>query len=204
MTAWRNRIVGHGTEAPDQLLAHPKNWRVHPKAQQEALRGVLEEVGWVQDVVVNQRTGHVLDGHLRVQVAMQREEAEVPVIYVDVSEAEEALILATMDPLSALAVADKVKLDEILRDAPSCSSAVQEMLSQLAEDNGLISHDETEDAQEQWAPGIVYQFNLVFDDENEQSTWFRFLKWLKSRCDGETHGARLAEFAESAMASEGQ
>jgi hypothetical protein len=26
---------------------------------------VLDKVGWVQDVIVKQRTGHVVDGHLR-------------------------------------------------------------------------------------------------------------------------------------------
>lgn len=36
-TAWKNRIVGEGLEAPDQLLAHDKNWRIHPKHQQDAL-----------------------------------------------------------------------------------------------------------------------------------------------------------------------
>ena len=66
MTEWRNRITGHGQEAPDQLLANPRNWRVHPKAQQEALAAVLDQVGWVQDVIVNQRTGHVVDGHARI------------------------------------------------------------------------------------------------------------------------------------------
>src|SRR6266704_2927845 len=34
---WRNRIVGHGEEDPEQLLANPKNWRIHPKNQQDAL-----------------------------------------------------------------------------------------------------------------------------------------------------------------------
>jgi hypothetical protein len=38
-TAWRNRIIGSGQEAPDQLLANPANWRIHPKAQQDALAG---------------------------------------------------------------------------------------------------------------------------------------------------------------------
>ena len=32
-SAWRNRITGSGEEAPDQLLANPANWRIHPKAQ---------------------------------------------------------------------------------------------------------------------------------------------------------------------------
>lgn len=59
--AWRNRIVGEGMEDADQLLANPRNWRIHPKAQQDALEGVLREVGWVQRVIVNQRTGFVVD-----------------------------------------------------------------------------------------------------------------------------------------------
>lgn len=57
--AWRNRITAHGTAAPDQLLANPRDWRIHPKAQRDALAAVLDQVGWVQDVIVNQRTGHV-------------------------------------------------------------------------------------------------------------------------------------------------
>lgn len=37
-STWRNRITVSGEEAPDQLLANPANWRIHPKAQQ-ARRG---------------------------------------------------------------------------------------------------------------------------------------------------------------------
>src|SRR6266705_1108793 len=102
---WRNRIVGHGEEDPEQLLANPRNWRIHPKAQQDALAGVLAQVGWVQDVIVNQRSGFVVDGHARVAIAISAGE-RVPVVYVDLSDEEEALILATIDPLSAMAVTD--------------------------------------------------------------------------------------------------
>jgi hypothetical protein len=48
--AWRNRIVGTGEEAPDQLVANPANWRTHPGPQRDALRGSLSTVGWVQQV----------------------------------------------------------------------------------------------------------------------------------------------------------
>ena len=44
-STWRNRIVGYSEEEPDQLLANPSNWRIHPAAQAEALKGVLAEVG---------------------------------------------------------------------------------------------------------------------------------------------------------------
>lgn len=94
MTAWQNRIVGHGTEKPDALLANPRNWRIHPKAQQEAMAGALDQVGWVQNVIVNNRTGHIVDGHLRAELAISRGESSIPVVYVDLSEEEEALALA--------------------------------------------------------------------------------------------------------------
>ena len=71
-TEWRNRIIGTGMEDAEQLLANPKNWRVHPKAQQTALEGALNEIGWVQNVIVNQRTGFVVDGHARIALAISK------------------------------------------------------------------------------------------------------------------------------------
>src|SRR5207249_8671297 len=113
-SSWRNRIVGHGAEAPDQLLANPANWRTHPKEQQVALAGSLSEVGWVQQVLVNRTTGHVVDGHLRVELAISRNEPSVPVTYVELSLAEEQLVLATLDPLAAMAAAEQDALPALL------------------------------------------------------------------------------------------
>jgi len=42
LTTWKNRIIGYGEEEPDQLLANPKNWRIHPSDQQEAVETVVE------------------------------------------------------------------------------------------------------------------------------------------------------------------
>src|SRR5665647_367372 len=95
---WQNRITRYGEAAPDQLLANPKNWRTHPQAQQDALYGALRKVGIVQNVVVNERSGKMLDGHLRVQMAISSGQPTVPITYVDLSDDEEALILATIDP----------------------------------------------------------------------------------------------------------
>lgn len=136
---WRSRIVGHGDEAPDQLLANPLNFRIHPKPQQEALAGVLDQVGWVQDVIVNRTTGHVVDGHLRVSLALGRGERSVPVVYVELDDHEEKLILATIDPIAAMAATDAEKLDELLRDVAADSTAVQAMLSDLAESAGILA-----------------------------------------------------------------
>lgn len=134
---WKNRIIGEGDEAPDQLLANPKNARRHPQAQQQALADVLDEVGVVQRVIVNQRTGYVVDGHARIALALRQGQPTIPVVYVDLDEREEALILATLDPISAMATTDAAALDELLRDVHTGSAALQTMLDDLATEAGL-------------------------------------------------------------------
>src|SRR4029077_18605183 len=89
---WRNRITGSGEEAPDQLLANPANWRIHPKAQQDALAGALDAVGWVQQVLVNRRTGFVVDGHARLYMLDADGEPE-PEVYVAAAARNQAGIV---------------------------------------------------------------------------------------------------------------
>lgn len=125
--SWRNRIVGTEDVAPDQLLASPDNYRIHSHEQEAALAAVLDRVGWVQRVLVNRRTNHVIDGHLRVALAITREEKTVPVTYVDVDEAEESLLLACIDPLSALAGTDKGKYDELVGLLPDDLSEIAKL-----------------------------------------------------------------------------
>ena len=134
----KNRIIGSGVEPLDSILFNPRNWRIHPLSQQDALKGVLEEVGWVQEVIVNKRTGHLVDGHLRCQLAAREGAKTIPVKYVDLSEDEEALVLATLDPIAAMAATDKQKLDELFQDIQSDNENVQKMISEIAENNGLF------------------------------------------------------------------
>ena len=129
---WRSRIVGHGEASPGELTSNPRNWRTHPKAQRDALAAVLDRVGWVQDVIVNKTTGHLVDGHARLDLARQRGEASIPVVYVELDEAEEALVLATLDPLAAMAEADTEVLADLLASVTSQDAALTSMLDALA------------------------------------------------------------------------
>ncbi len=42
----RDRIKEFRRIRASQLRPHPKNWRSHPAAQRDALRGVLAEIGY--------------------------------------------------------------------------------------------------------------------------------------------------------------
>jgi hypothetical protein len=134
---WRNSIVRYGEEPPDQLLAFPLNPKIHPRQQQDALAGAIGELGWLMPVVVNETTGHILDGHARVGLAISRDEPIVPVAYVQLTPEQEALAVATIDPVGALAATDKDVLDQLLREVSTGDAAVSQLLTDLAADNGL-------------------------------------------------------------------
>lgn len=136
-TAWQNRIVGHADVPPDQLLANPANFRRHPRTQQDALSGVIGQIGYLDPVIATQ-DGTVIDGHLRVELAMRAGQPTIPVTYVDLTEAEANLALATMDPISAMAYHDAANLDALLREVSTDDAAVSALLSDLAESAGII------------------------------------------------------------------
>jgi ParB-like chromosome segregation protein Spo0J len=149
---WPSRIVRRETAVdPTTLTANPSNWRRHPDHQAAALTDVLDSVGWVAPVIVNVQTGLVVDGHLRVALATERGET-VPVDYVDLTPAEEALVLATFDPISALAESDAEALDALLRTVDTGSAAVQSLLDTLATDAGLVPSSDEDDEEQPAEP----------------------------------------------------
>lgn len=110
---WRNRIIESGELPADQFLAHPENARRHPARQREALRGSLDELGWIARVLVSARSGRVLDGHARIEEAITKNEAQlIPYDKLDVTEEEERKILGYFDPITGLAEYD-VELRDI-------------------------------------------------------------------------------------------
>ncbi len=127
---WRNRIVGHATVDARTLVANDKNWRTHPPAQRAAMSELIGRVGWVSSVIVNKRTNRIVDGHLRVELASEKGE-QLPVGYVDLSEEEENLILTTFDPITALAMSDDARLQELLKTLDADGKGLQQLLERL-------------------------------------------------------------------------
>lgn len=138
---WRSRIVAHGEADPQMLIPNPQNFRTHPKGQQSALSGALSELGWLQEILVNRTTGHVVDGHLRIELALAHGETAVPVTYVELSEDEERLALATFDPIGTLAETDTRILGEVLRGIDTGNADLQTMLGELAQAEGITTLD---------------------------------------------------------------
>lgn len=142
----RNRIVGYRVVKASDLAEHPKNWRIHPEGQKKAMRGVLNQVGWVDAVLFNTTTQRILDGHLRRDLA---EDQFIPVLDVELTEEEELLVLATFDPITALADMNAKMLDEIIEGLSGYNDDLADLLSELedaahAQISEMIENDEAD------------------------------------------------------------
>src|SRR5450756_118671 len=101
----RDRIVELRRVRAADLRPNPKNWRTHPKAQQEALRGILAEVGYADALLARETPEglQLIDGHLRAEITP---DVEVPVLILDVTDEEADKLLLSLDPLAAMAEGD--------------------------------------------------------------------------------------------------
>jgi hypothetical protein len=115
------------------LKPHPMNWRNHPEHQRKALRGVLQEIGFAGVLLAVERDGELLlvDGHLRRDEAS---DLEVPVAILDLDDAEAEKALVTLDPIAAMAQADKDQLMELLVKVQFEDGSVNAMLEAIAND----------------------------------------------------------------------
>jgi DNA modification methylase len=128
----RDRISELRRVSARELLPNPKNWRAHPQGQQDALRGLLAELGYCDAAIARRLDDgrlQLIDGHLRCETTP---DMDVPVLILDVTEAEADKLLVTLDPLASLAEANAEALAALLATVDSESSAVKTLLAELA------------------------------------------------------------------------
>lgn len=133
----RDRIVDLRRVPANTLRPSPRNWRTHPRPQMDAIRGILAEVGFAGAELARELPDgslELIDGHARAEICGSE---NVPVLVLDVTEDEAAKLIATYDPIGAMAEADKAKLEELLRQVEIENAALQGMLEALAVDSGL-------------------------------------------------------------------
>lgn len=144
-----------------ELKQNPRNWREHPAEQREALQELIDEVGWAGAVLFNERTGRLIDGHLRQSLDPN---ARIPVLIGDWSEEHEAKILATFDPIGAMAKTNDVKLRELLDQVEAETPAVQALLDELTPETPA-EDDDADDVDGEKKPE---EFSVLVKCANEQ------------------------------------
>ena len=135
LAAIRDRIKEFRRVKASELVPNPKNWRRHPKAQMDALAGLLNEIGYADALLVRQLPDGkfmIIDGHLR---AATTPDTHVPVLVLDITEEEADKLLATLDPLAAMAEADRERIKALIETVHTDSAAVEELLKRAAGDD---------------------------------------------------------------------
>ncbi len=137
----RDRIRGLRRVRARDLIPNGKNWRRHPQAQRDVLSGILADVGYADALLAREDENGdlvLIDGHLRAETTP---DMEVPVLVLDVTEAEADKILLSLDPLTAMAESDRDALAGLLATVESESVAVKNFFARIAEEAGIDPPD---------------------------------------------------------------
>lgn len=128
---YKNRVIGLETHVASELVSNPHNWRKHPDNQLKVLASSMKAVGMSTAVIAyrDPEWGLVLiDGHARCEVA---KDESVPVLVLDVTRAEADALLATMDPIAAMASQDDAALASLLEADAAESAAIRRLLDDV-------------------------------------------------------------------------
>jgi ParB-like chromosome segregation protein Spo0J len=168
----RDRVKELRRVRAGDLRPHPKNWRTHPAAQRDALRGVLAEIGYADALLARELpdgTLELVDGHLRAETTP---EADVPVLVLDLDDAEAAKLLALLDPLAAMAETDRDVLAELLSDVQTQNDAVQRVLDGMLAAAEMPLGAEPDAATPEVEVKDAYQVVVECRDEDQQRDVF--------------------------------
>ena len=128
----RDRIKDFRRVPASELRRNPKNWRVHSDVQRDALRGVLAEIGFAGAALAYEAEDgalELIDGELRADEAGDQ---EIPVLILDVTADEAETLLATFDPIGAMADANDDVLRELLANREPEDADLRNLLAGLA------------------------------------------------------------------------
>lgn len=119
---------------PASLSDNPSNWRLHNEKQKKAVRLSIwgkDSAGWADVGLFNKRTGRLIDGHLRKDLAIERKEP-MPVLVGSWTPKQESLILASLDSTNAMSDTDEVKLGALLGSFTDATGDLAELLELVA------------------------------------------------------------------------
>ena len=180
------------------LIPYVNNSRKHSDEQIAQIAASIQEFGWTNPILVDGENG-IIAGHGRLMAARKLEMDKVPVIELaHLTDTQRKALVIADNKLALNAAWDKdilsleiEGLKDLDFDIELLGFSFDELISNSIDKE---SNDEEEKPKE---INYAIQYNLVFESESQQTTWFGFIKNLKSMFpEEETLGARLRRFIE--------
>lgn len=162
-----------------QLIPNPKNWRTHPEKQRNAIQGVLAEIGYADALIARELPDGslmLLDGHLRAETTPNQ---KVPVLVLDLDEAEADKLLATLDPISAMAGKSDELYADLIAEMETSSAAVRDLLDQTL---GIPEGIESAIPQTEAVIPTIFQIVVDCESEDEQRELYERFRGEGLKC----------------------
>lgn len=181
----------------EALIPHASNARTHPETQVEQIAASITEFGFNNPVLIDDEST-IIAGHGRVLAALELGIETVPCIRLShLSEAQrKAYVIADNkialnsgwdDQLLALGISELTEL--------GCDLSVLGFTNFELSTLGDAQEVEKSDQEQPKDVNFTIQFNIIFDAEEQQDDWYRFVKHLKEQYpEAETLGERLQCF----------
>lgn len=120
-------------------VAHLKGWKDNPRDNDHVVPALMESIerfGFAAPIVARKEDGMIVAGHTRLKAALELRMTEVPVRWMDLTEAEARMLALADNKLAELAAWD----EELL------TKAIEELLDEGHDVEGLgFSEDEIRD-----------------------------------------------------------
>ena len=178
----RDRIKELRRVRASELRPNRRNWRTHPQAQRDTLQGVLAEVGYADALLARELPDgslELIDGHLRAETTP---DVEVPVLILDIDDAEAAKLLALLDPLAAMAETNDEALAELVANVETENAAVQALLERMIQDPEPPVEDIVDEGSREVDVPEAFQVVVECRDEADQQVVYERLSGEGYKC----------------------
>lgn len=187
----------------ERLVPYERNPRTHSPEQVTEIAASIVAFGFNDPIAVDGERG-IVEGHGRLLAARQLGLAEVPVVELaHLTPTQRRAYMIAHNKLALKAGWDEGLLKEELEAIEE--DGLETALTGFTDEElrALLRDDDAGDPDAPRGLGnAVISYTLVFDDQAQQDTWFRFIRWLKERYPEEdlTLAGRLAIHLPRAMA----
>lgn len=174
------------------------NPRVNNDVAVQKVAESIDNFGFKQPIVVDKNM-EIIAGHTRYKAAVQLQLQEVPIIIAeDLSESEVKALRVADNKTAEFSEWDNDLLKNVLKELDSEAFDLEATGFDYMEIDKLLNSDaifmEEEKIESSNENGYIIQYNIIFNNEDEQKEWHDYLKYLKQEYpDLETISERIIE-----------
>lgn len=180
------------------LIPYARNARVHSDNHVAQIAKSITEFGWTNPILVDGTNG-IIAGHGRIKAAQLLKMTEVPVLELkNLSEAQRRAYILADNKLALNSDWDGELLKLELHALDEMKYDLELVGFDGAELSTIMFAEEIDPNDKAEKPvNFVVQYNIIFDDEQQQDTFYGFIRYLKENDnESETVGQRLIKFIE--------